>query len=116
MNEPKEKMAVRALRALSKSVYWHRRLWLYPQVLLFGLCVFYTCMNLQFSTNGNALVGSEKPYHKNFLEFKKEFPGQDDIAAVVESEDAEKNRQFVERLGAKLEKETNLFKIGRAQV
>jgi hopanoid biosynthesis associated RND transporter like protein HpnN len=29
--------------------------------------------------------------------------------AVVESDDAEKNRQFVERLGAKLEAETNLF-------
>ena len=28
---------------------------------------------------------------------------------VVESEDAEKNRQFVERLGAKLEAETNVF-------
>ena len=28
---------------------------------------------------------------------------------VVESEHAEKNRQFVERLGAKLEAETNLF-------
>jgi hopanoid biosynthesis associated RND transporter like protein HpnN len=110
MTEVKHTWAVRLLSALSASVYWHRRLWLYPQVLLFGLCVYYTCMNLQFSTNRNDLVGSDKPYHRNFLEFKKEFPGQDDIAAVVESEDAEKNRQFVERLGAKLEKETNLFK------
>src|ERR1044071_7188844 len=102
--------AVRLLRLLAASVYGHRRLWLYPQILLFGLAVYYTITNLHFSTNRNDLVGSDKRYHHNFIRFKEEFPGQDDIAAVVESEDAEKNRQFVERLGAKLEKETNLFK------
>jgi uncharacterized protein len=102
--------ATRLLARLSASVYWHRRLWLYPQFILFGLSVYYTITNLQFSTNRNDLVGADKRYHHNFIEFKKEFPGQDDIAAVVESEDAEKNRQFVERLGAKLEKETNLFR------
>jgi hopanoid biosynthesis associated RND transporter like protein HpnN len=110
MNEVKDTMAVRALRALSASVYWHRRMWVYPQIALFGLCIYYTITHLQFSTNRSDLVGSDKAYHKIFMEFKKEFPGQDDIAAVVESEDPEKNRQFVERLGAKLEKETNLFK------
>jgi hopanoid biosynthesis associated RND transporter like protein HpnN len=102
--------ATRLLTRLSASVYWHRRLWLYPQFILFGLAVYYTIDQLQFSTNRNDLVGSDKRYHHNFIEFKKEFPGQDDIAAVIESEDAEKNRQFVERLGAKLEKETNLFR------
>ncbi|HZI33948.1 MAG TPA: MMPL family transporter, partial [Candidatus Binatia bacterium] len=40
----------------------------------------------------------------------KEFPQQDDLVVVVESDNLEKNRQFVERLGAKLEAETNLFK------
>lgn len=108
-HEPDNTWAVRLLRRLSASVYGHRRLWLYPQILLFGLSVYYTITNLQFSTNRNDLVGSDKRYHHNFIRFKEEFPGQDDIAAVVESEDAEKNRQFVERLGAKLEKETNLF-------
>ena len=55
-------------------------------------------------------MGANKTYHQNFLRFKKEFPTQDDLVVVVESENAEKNRQFVERLGAKLEAETNLFK------
>src|SRR5205085_10884851 len=103
-SEPHDTLAVRALRWLSASVHGHRRLWLYPQILLFGLSVYYTITNLQFSTNRNDLVGSDKQYHRNFLRFKEEFPGQDDIAAVVESEDPEKNRQFVERIGAKLEK------------
>ncbi|HUS36533.1 MAG TPA: MMPL family transporter [Verrucomicrobiae bacterium] len=109
MSEPDETWAIRLLRKLSASVYGHRRLWLYPQIVLFGLAVYYTITNLEFSTNRNDLVGSDKRYHHNFMRFKEEFPGQDDIAAVIESEDAEKNRQFVERLGAKLEKETNLF-------
>ena len=65
---------------------------------------------LQFDTNRDNLVGGNQRYHHNFLEFKKEFPQQDDLVVVVESENVEKNRQFVERLGAKLEAETNLFK------
>ena len=54
-------------------------------------------------------MGSNKKYHQNYLRFKNEFPTQDDLVVVVESEDPEKNRQFVERLGAKLEAETNVF-------
>ena len=57
----------------------------------------------------NDLVGAKKKYHQNFLRFKKEFPTQDDLVVVVESADHEKNRQFVERLGAKLEAEPKLF-------
>ena len=51
-------------------------------------------------------MGANKNYHQNLLQFKKEFPTQDDMVVIVESENAEKNRQFVERLGAKLEAET----------
>jgi hopanoid biosynthesis associated RND transporter like protein HpnN len=109
-HEPDDTWAVRLLRKLAASVYAHRRLWLYPQILLFGLSVYYTITHLKFSTNRADLVGAEKRYHHNFQKFKEEFNVQDDIAAVVESEDAEKNRQFVERLGAKLEKQTNVFK------
>ena len=41
------------------------------------------------------------------MRFKEEFPAQDDILVVVESDDAEKNRQFIERLGRRVEQETN---------
>ena len=69
-----------------------------------------TVKYLQFDTDRNNLVGGNQRYHHNFLEFQKEFPQQDDLVVVVESENVEKNRQFVERLGARLEAETNLFK------
>src|SRR5438067_4628232 len=89
-----------------------RRRWLviYPQLALFVLCVFYTVHSLQFDMSRNNLVGANKKYHQNFLRFKKEFPTQDDLVVVVESEDPEKNRQFVERIGAKLEADTNMFR------
>src|SRR5258705_13984606 len=105
------------LTRLAGIVIRRRYLFLYPQLLLFVLSIFYTVYGcpwlglkaLQFDTSRNNLVGADKKYHQNFLKFKKEFPTQDDMVVVVESENPEKNRQFVERLGAKLEADTNCF-------
>lgn len=99
----------RLLTRLADAVYSHPRVFFYPQVALFAVCLLYTVRHLEFSTSRNDLVGSDKRYHQNFLAFKKEFPGQDDLVIIVESDRQDKNRQFVERLGAKLEAETNLF-------
>ena len=101
----------RFLAWLAGVVFRHRRLFLYPQLALFVLCILITVKypGIEFDTSRNNLVGANKKYHQNFLRFKKEFPTQDDLVVVVESENAEKNRQFVERLGAKLEAETNVF-------
>src|SRR5437899_742315 len=98
-----------ALAWLARSVFRHPRLFLYPQLVLFVLCTVYTVKYLKFDTRRDNLVGANKSYHQNFVRFKKEFPTQDDLVVVVESEDPQKNRQFVERLGARLEMETNLF-------
>ena len=102
-------MGVRVLRWLSDSVRRYPRLFFYPQLILFVVSIFYTVDKLQFDTSRDDLVGAEKQYHKNYLRYKKEFLVQDELVAVVESEDMEKNRQFVERLGDKLLQETNLF-------
>ena len=100
---------MRLLTALAGAVQRHPRWFLWPQVLLFIACVAYTALRLDFSASRDDLVGADKKYHRNFLNFKKEFPGQDDLVVIVESERPEKNRQFVERLGTRLEAETNLF-------
>ena len=99
----------RLLTRLARGVYHYPRWFFYPQVILFAVCVVYTIVDLKFDTSRNNLVGSDKKYHRIFLNYKKEFQGQDDIVVVVESEKSEKNRQFVERLGSKLEQETNTF-------
>src|SRR6059036_2625769 len=100
----------RILARLADAVFRYRALFFYPQLALFVICILYTVKYLQFDTSRDNLVGANKKYHQNFLKFKKEFPTQDDLVVVVQSEDPEKNRQFVERLGAKLEAQTNLFR------
>ncbi len=98
-------------RSLIARPYW----FIWPQLALFALSVWFTFTHLEFDLDRNALVGSDQPYHRNFLALKEEFPGQDDLVCVVESENPEKNRQFVERLGSRLEHlstlsdPTNLF-------
>jgi hopanoid biosynthesis associated RND transporter like protein HpnN len=105
-----DSIMARVLGWVAAGVVRYRRLFFYPQLLLFVISVAYTVKYLQFDTSRDNLVGANKKYHQNFLKFKKEFPTQDDLVVVVESEDPDKNRQFVERIGAKLEAETNLFR------
>jgi hypothetical protein len=103
MPAPQPSPATRALLWLSAAVFEHRAWFGWPHLVLAALSIWYTVAKLEFHTSRNDLVGGEKEYHKVFLEFRKEFPVEDDIVVVVESEQMEKNRQFVERLGAKLE-------------
>ena len=100
---------VRFLLKLADAIYRQPKWFIYPQIVLVAVCVIYTGKHLEFHTSRNDLVGGEKEYHHIYLDFKKEFPVQDDLVVVVESENLEKTRQFVERLGAKLQAETNLF-------
>jgi uncharacterized protein len=104
-----ESIPVKILTRLAHAVYYWRTWFIYPQIVLFGLCIWYTVENLKFDTSRSNLVGAEKRYHQIYLKYKEDFNVRDDTVVVVESENAEKNRQFVERIGAKLEKETNLF-------
>src|SRR5215467_7202525 len=100
----------RSLGMLARAVIRSRALFFYPQLLLAVVCIFFTVKYLKFDTTRENLVGANMTYHLNYRKFKKEFPTQDDLVVVVESENPEKNRQFVERIGAKLEAETNLFR------
>jgi uncharacterized protein len=106
-----DSLIARFLSWVAGVVIRHRRLFFWSQMVLFVVSILVTVKfpGIEFDTSRNNLVGANKSYHQNFQRFKKEFPTQDDLVVVVESEDAEKNRQFVERLGAKLEAETNLF-------
>jgi len=98
-----DNFAARLLGFLARAVIRHKAWFVWPQVVLFVICIVYTVFFLKFDTTRSSLVGANKKYHQLFQQFKKEFPTQDDLVVVVESDDAEKNRQFVERLGAKIE-------------
>lgn len=109
MADPGNRLFVRILQRIAHSVLNHPGWFFWPQVVLAILCVVYTVARLEFSTSRNDLVSSKLHYHSIFLEFRKEFSAEDDIVVLVESEDAEKNRQFIERLGARVEAEPKLF-------
>ena len=105
-----DSLLARLLARLAAAVFRHPRWFIWPQVALFLFCVLYTVGYLQSDMNRDNLVGPNQRYHQNFLALQKEFPQQgNDLVVVVESEDTEKNRQFVERLAAKMAPETNLF-------
>lgn len=108
-NEFSQSLTARFLKRLADAIFYHPRWFIWPQFALMVLAIGYTCYSLQFITSRDALVGAEKEYHRIYLNFRKEFPVQDDLVVVVESENQERNRQFIERLGSKLQAETNLF-------
>ncbi len=109
MHAGRESLAVRCLRLLARGVYRYPRLFFYPQAVLFIICVLFTVRFLEFRTKRSDMVGADHQYHRNLLAYHRDFIAQDELVAVVESEAPEKNRQFVERLGARLLAETNLF-------
>lgn len=109
MSTPRDPLLVRLLKRLADLVYRFPRWFFYPQAALFLVAILYTVLRLDFDTNRNNLVGADKVYHQAYLKYRHDFAAQDELVAIVESEDIEKNRQFVERLGARLETETNLF-------
>lgn len=107
--QAKPSLTVRVLMGLAGALFRHRGWFVWPQLVLVVASIWFTIAKLEFRTNRSDLVGGDKQYHRLYLEFRKEFQVEDDIVVVAESEQLEKNRQFVERLGAKLEVETNLF-------
>jgi len=97
------------LSRLARAVYRWPAWFVATHLFLATVAAVYTVGNLQFDTSRGNLVGQKLRYHQNFLRFRAEFPKPDDLVVVVEGEDAEANRQFVERLAARLEREPELF-------
>jgi hopanoid biosynthesis associated RND transporter like protein HpnN len=104
----------RLLARLTAGVCRHPRWFFWPQIVLCVVCVVYALPkpygHLDFDMDRDNLVGPDQKYHQNYLRLQKEFPQQDDLVVVVESDNIERNRQFVERIAAKMQAETNLFR------
>ncbi len=107
-----DSLLAKLLGRLAAAIIRQPRWFFWPQVILFVASIFYTARYLEFDMSQDNLVSSNQKYQRNYLNYKKEFVSrdEDDLVVVVESEDPEKNRQFMERLGAKLEARTNLFR------
>lgn len=100
----------RLLRRLTIAVIRRPSWFFWPQIFLALVCVVITVGFLKFDPDQNNLVSPSLKYQQNFLRLQKAFPEQgNDLTVVVQSDDPEKNRQFIERLAAKMIPETNLF-------
>lgn len=99
-------------RSLRRLAHWNRtcpKRLVYPQIILAVLSVLYTALVLRVDVNRNNLIGAQSTVHQVYLRYANEFPGGDELVVVAESEDPERNRQFIERLGAKVLQDTNFF-------
>ena len=70
MAAARESLFVRLLKHLSRLVREHPRWFIWPQVLLFAACLWFTFARLEFDMDRNSLVDSKLQYHKNFLALK----------------------------------------------
>src|SRR5208283_1833902 len=101
-----DSLLARLLARLAAAVIRHPRWFIYSQAALFLASILYTIGYLKTDMNRDNLVGANQKYHQNFLNLQKEFPQQGNrLVVVVESDDLEKNRQFVERIAAKMQAE-----------
>lgn len=102
--------SARLLRRLTIAIIRRPAWFFWPQIVLALACVIITIGFLKFDPDQNNLVSPNLKYQQNFLRLQKAFPEQgNDLTVVVQSGDPEKNRQFIERLAAKMIPETNLF-------
>jgi len=105
-----ENLAARLLHRLADAIHNYPRWFFYPQILLTAACIVFVATHLGFTTRRADLISANAKYQSNFLRLQQEFHMQDNLVAIVESEDRDKNREFVERLAVRLRAETNLFK------
>ena len=100
----------RLLRRLGLAVIRHPGWFFWSQIVLALVCIVITVGFLKFDPDQGHLVSPNLKYQQDFLRMQDEFPQQgNDMDVVVQSDDPEKNRQFIERLAAKMIPETNLF-------
>lgn len=105
-----DSFCARRLNWLALMVIRHPRWVFWPQIVLAFVCAVIAVGFLKFDPDQSNLVAPTLKYQQNFLRLQKEFPQQgNDLEVVVQSDDPEKNRQFIERLAAKMIPETNLF-------
>jgi hopanoid biosynthesis associated RND transporter like protein HpnN len=102
-------VSARLLRGLARAVCAHPRWFVYPQIVLALAGVLYTAARLTLDTNRTHLIGTNLPQQRLYLKYRQEFPREDELIVVVQSGQRERNRQFLERLAARVAPQTNLF-------
>jgi hopanoid biosynthesis associated RND transporter like protein HpnN len=109
MLEVFERLIERLLLKVADIIFKYPRIIIFVHFILFALSAIIAVLFLKVDFDRDNLVGPNKKYHQLYLQYKKEFPVNDDVVVLIESDDREKNRQFVERLAREILAEQTLF-------
>ena len=101
-------VSARLLRRLARVVCQHPRWFVYPQIALALAGGLYTAAWLKLDMNWSHLVGTSRQQQRLYLKYRQEFPREEELVVVVQG-GRERNRQFIERLAARVAPQTNLF-------
>jgi hopanoid biosynthesis associated RND transporter like protein HpnN len=85
------------------------RLILALALLFSALSVIYTKKNMEFLTGRDDLMPKNAPFQMDYQAYRREFGDQEEIVAVIESDDAEKSTRAADALYQSLNRETGLF-------
>jgi hopanoid biosynthesis associated RND transporter like protein HpnN len=86
------------------------RLILVLALALSAVSVVYTKQNMEFLTGRDDLMPKNAPFQVDYRAYRQEFGDQEEIVAVVESDDAEKSTRAADALYARLNKEKGVFR------
>ncbi len=88
----------------------------YPRLILIvaflfsTLSIIYTVINMTFLTGRDDLMPKNAPFQVDYRAYRAEFGDQEEIVAVIESEDAEKSTRAADVLYARLNKDKGMFR------
>jgi len=86
------------------------RLILCLALLLSVISVLYTVRNMEFLTGRDDLMPKNAPFQVDYRAYRAEFGDQEEIVAVIESDDAERSTRAADALYARLNRETGVFR------
>ncbi|MDD2542237.1 MAG: MMPL family transporter, partial [Desulfuromonadaceae bacterium] len=88
----------------------------YPRLILTlalffsSISVVYTIRNMEFLTGRDDLMPRNAPFQVDYRAYRAEFGDQEEIVAVIESDDAEKSTRAADALYARLNKDKGIFR------
>ena len=88
----------------------HPRLILALALLFAALSAVYTVNTMEFLTGRDDLMPKNAPFKVDYSAYRAEFGDQEEIVAVIESDDAEKSTRAADALYAQLNKNKGMFR------
>ncbi len=95
---------------LFSLIFRHPRLILALALLFSAISVIYTAEKMTFLTGRDDLMPRNAPFQADYRAYRTEFGDQEEIVAVIESDDATKSTRAADALYAALNKEQGIFR------